>query len=354
MLADRVSRSRMIVISLVVWSLVTVWTGAASSTNELLLTRVLLGIAECAYLPAAIALIADHHAPETRATALGIHLCGLNLGLVAGGGLAGFLGETYGWRSSFLVLGAAGLGLAVIAWFLLKDAGQAASGGPKEANPPIRDALVRLARTPSYLLLVAQAMLIAVGVWMFFNWMPLYFKETFGMSLAAAGFSGTITLQLSASLGILLGGILSDRVARTGLRRRMLLMGGFYLLSAPCLLVFAAAAPFGVVTAGVVLFSFGRAMAASNEGAIVCDLLPPRYRSTSVGMMNTANCLAGGIGIFVAGFLKADFGLSGIFSGVSALVLVSSALSFLGFFVFFPRDLERRRREELSSAAGAP
>jgi len=84
LLADRLSRSRIIVTTLVAWSLVTICTGLSRNITELLITRVLLGIAECCYLPAAIALIGSHHPPSTRGTALGIHLFGLNLGLIVG------------------------------------------------------------------------------------------------------------------------------------------------------------------------------------------------------------------------------------------------------------------------------
>ncbi|MEJ7608167.1 MAG: MFS transporter [Bryobacteraceae bacterium] len=77
-LADLFSRSRMVVYRLIGWSLVTLATGFVTSTSQLLTTRVLLGVAECAYLPSAVALIADHHGPRSRATAMGVHLAGLN------------------------------------------------------------------------------------------------------------------------------------------------------------------------------------------------------------------------------------------------------------------------------------
>ena len=74
-LADRVSRSRMVVYSLTAWSLITIATGMVTDSNQLLFTRILLGLAECGYLPAAIALIADHHSPETRAIQHGSIQC---------------------------------------------------------------------------------------------------------------------------------------------------------------------------------------------------------------------------------------------------------------------------------------
>src|SRR4051794_11726040 len=119
--ADRVSKSRLIFWSLLGWSSATVATAFVHDIRAMLVVRALLGLAECAYLPAAVALIADHHDPKTRATAMGIHLAGLNAGLIGGGFLCGYLGEHYGWRIDFLALGGSGFVLAVVVKLVLRD-----------------------------------------------------------------------------------------------------------------------------------------------------------------------------------------------------------------------------------------
>lgn len=320
-IADRLPRNRVILWSLVAWSLVTVLSGFARTANELLATRVLLGLAECFYLPAAIALIADHHPVASRGRALSLHMSGLYVGLVGGGALSGYMGETFGWRFGLFVLGGAGLALAVVCQFLLKEV-------PRE--PTRRSGRVMgLLRQPAYLLLAGQAMLIAVGTWMFFNWMPLYFRETFGLSLAMAGFSGTALLQVSAVAGYFAGGVLSDRAALKSSDGRLKLMSLCYLLCAPCLLVFLTGGGMLVVGCGVVLFSFLRSVAGSNETAALCDLIDARDRATAQSLMNTLNTLAGGAGVFVAGYLKADWGLSGVFAGVGVLVVMAAGLVWL-------------------------
>ena len=133
-LADRFSRSRLVAASLAAWSLVTLITALAGSVWHILASRVILGFAEAAYLPAAIALIADYHSSDTRATAIGYHTAGLTFGLIAGGAGAGYMGEHYGWRMSFVVLGIVGLGLAAFAFFYLRDNRQTAAA-PQELPP---------------------------------------------------------------------------------------------------------------------------------------------------------------------------------------------------------------------------
>ncbi len=75
-LADRFSRSRVIVGSLLVWSLVTWLTGHAQTFEQLLAARALMGLSEACYIPAALALIADYHRGPTRSLATGIHMTG--------------------------------------------------------------------------------------------------------------------------------------------------------------------------------------------------------------------------------------------------------------------------------------
>ncbi len=241
-LSDRLSRSRLIVWSLVSWSVVTFLTGLAANVPQLLSLRVLLGLAECLYLPAAIALIADHHATGTRGTAMSLHIAGLHFGLVAGGTFAGYLGEHWGWRSVFFVLGTLGLVGALVAGVVLRDGDAWAPEGALQHSSASRlysawQSLVALARVSTYLILLGEAMIVSIGTWIFLNWLPLYFKERFQMSLAGAGFSGTV-LQVAALVGIVVGGHFSDQVARRSLRRRMLLQSALYLVAAPFLFAF--------------------------------------------------------------------------------------------------------------------
>lgn len=338
-LADRVPRGRMVALSLAAWSLVTAAAGFSGVFWQLLLCRALLGVAESAYLPAATPLLADHHDTPTRATAMSIHSVGLNMGLVAGGTLAGYLGDRLGWRPGFWVLGAVGTLFAVFCFFALREAPQAAR---RPAAPPLLESLAALIRIPSYLLLVGKAMLAGVGVWSFFNWLPLFYRETFGMSLAAAGFAGTFLLQAATTLGIAAGGLFSDWLARRSARYRVLFQSLCYIVAAPFLLAFLGRPGFLLASTGIFAFSFFRGLGQSNENPVLCDVVAPRLRSTAVGFMNTGASMAGGIGVMLTGLLKRDFGLAGVFAGIGALFVVAAGLLLISYFFFLRRDLQRQ------------
>jgi len=344
-IADHISRTRMVLISLIAWSLVTMATGLAHSANQLIAIRVLLGLAECAYIPAAVGLLADHHSSRQRGRAISIHTAGLGIGAVAGSTLAGFLGQRYGWRSTFLILGAAGILLSFIAAIVLRGKDQPVSRTSSIAMqeaPETGGILRALLRVPSYWVLLVQSMILSIGIWLFLNWLPLYFTESFGMSLAGAGFYGAALLEFPLLFGVVAGGYVSDAVARRSSAGRMLVQMICYVIASVLLLVFTRNSTFALVAAAVLGFSLMRSFAVANESPLLCDLLPSKQRSTAIGLMNSANTFAGGVGVFGAGVLKSNFGLSAIFASVSGILLIAAAVNAFGYLFLLPRDLQRR------------
>lgn len=345
-LADRWSRRRQVVWSLALWSAVTALMGAADGFIALLLLRGALGLVESLYLPAATALLADHHGPETRGRAMSLHSVGLNFGVVLGGAFAGYLAERFGWRSGFWVLGLAGIGLAIASGFFLRDgpsSGQAGVVTAPTPRPSLGEALRYLAGVPSYHVLLAKAMLAGVGVWVFLNWLPLYFREAFNLTLGAAGFAGTFMLQISTVLGIAIGGWVSDRAAAGGAKRRMLVQGLSYLAAAPFLLLFLTHPGFTAVTVAVSAFSLFRGLGQANENPTLCEVIPVQYRSTAIGIMNTCATAAGGVGVLLAGILKRSLGLDAIFAGISLLFVIAGLALVVAYRRWVERDLQRAR-----------
>jgi MFS transporter, Spinster family, sphingosine-1-phosphate transporter len=339
-LGDRLKRTSLVIWSLIAWSLVTGLTGLVASGPQLLGMRVLLGLAESLYIPASIALIADFH-QETRATAMGIHLSGFHFGIVAGGTLAGYLGDHYGWRPSLFLLGAIGVGLALICRMVLVEPTQTAVAQSGGAGLSVGQTLQEVLRVPTVLVLLAEALLISIGYWIFANWLPLYFRERFQMSLAGAGFSGTATLTAGGVLGILLGGWLSDRVAKGGLNRRMLVHAVCYLMAAPVPLVFLWSQQIGLISTGIFIFALLRMVGQANANPVLFDLLEPRLRASVIGLVNMTGCVGGGAGILVSGYLRADFGLAGIFAGISLIAATAGLLVLAGYLFCVKRDLAR-------------
>jgi MFS transporter, Spinster family, sphingosine-1-phosphate transporter len=343
--ADRFSRRKLVVISLVVWSAVTALIGLANDFASLLILRIALGIAECFFLPAAVALVAEYHLPATRARAMSLLTIGINSGMVFGGSFAGFMAGNFGWRSGFLALGFAGLAMALLVKPCLPPSPAAATSVAPRAS--FGDAIRYLARVPSYYVLLIESMLSGLGMWIFFSWLPLYFKESYNMSLAAAGFSGTFMLQISVVLGAMAGGWISDRVATTAPHRRMLLYSLFYLGAAPFLLLFLGRPEFTIVAMGLSAFSFLRGVGQANDNPTQCEIVPPQFRSTGVGIMNAIATASGGCGVLLAGVVKEDVGLEHVFAGISGVFMVAGIALFAGYRFFMRRDIARAEKSTL-------
>lgn len=338
LLADRYSRVRLVIISLFLWSLVTLLFGMVSGLASMLALRIALGLGESLYLPAAAALLGDHHSPATRGKAMGIHVMGLHLGVILGGLFAGYIAETLGWRFGFFILGSGGIVLSLVGPFFLGRNPVAITSRP---SLPLREALFYLARTPTFHVILLNAMLGGVAVWIFFNWLPLYFSETFQMSLTAAGFAGTFLLKAPAILGLALCGWWSDRISGTDPRRRLVLKGYAYLTTAPILLLFLGAPQLNTVMVALGLFSFLQGFRGASEHPIICDVIPAELRSTAIGLLNTSACVAGGIGVLMAGILKSGWGLGVIFSASSGLFLIAGLLSIFASRHLMQNDLRR-------------
>lgn len=355
-LADRISRTRMLLFSLVAWSVIMALTGFVHSGAVLLGTRVLLGMAECIYLPASIALIADHHGPETQGTAMGFQVAGTNIGLIGGSAIAGYLGERFGWRVDFFVLGGVGLLLALIASFVLCDAPcvRPSDNNPVDHPPsnktlPNWHSIGHLLRMPGYLAVVSGAMLISIGTWAFLNWLPLFLYTRFHLSLALAGLTGSSVLQVAAIAGAILGGYLSDRFARRSPQRRILFLAIGFFCAAPFLLIFFWKTAMGTINAAIFLYSLIRAIGEANECPIICELAEPRLRSTALGIFNMANCIAGGVGILWAGFILHYYGLGIAFGSLAVTVACAGLVVLIGYF-FANRELKGKSLADPVSA----
>lgn len=352
-IADRFSRSRIVVWSLVAWSLITVLTGLAGSVTAVFVLRTALGIAESFYLPAAGALLGDHHPGPTRGRAMGFHMLGLNLGLVLGGSGAGLLAEHFGWRLGFWVLGGLGLVLAAGARYFLSDGPvQPAPAAPSAVAPAsARQAWLFLLRVPSFHCLLLSAMVAGVASWIFLSWLPLFFSENYGMKLGAAGLAGVALYKGPVFVGIAIGGWLSDWGVARDPRGRALIKGLSFIVSAPFLFLFIGAPTFALVATMLILSSIIRAIGLPSEHPIICEVVPPQFRATAIGILNTCGSAAGGIGVLLAGIFKKDLGLNVIFGASSVLYLLAGVFMVLAYWFWMSRDMARADAAGVAGAA---
>ncbi len=120
-MADRFSRVWIMTGALAVWSGFTALCGTAQNFTQLFLFRMGVGVGEAGGVAPAYSLIADYFPPHQRARALAAFAFGIPLGMAAGTLVGGLLAVAYGWRTSFIVVGLAGVVLAPLLLFTIRD-----------------------------------------------------------------------------------------------------------------------------------------------------------------------------------------------------------------------------------------
>jgi MFS family permease len=332
-LADRYSRSRVIVISLFSWSLVTWLTAHATTYGELLATRMLMGLTEAAYIPAALALITDYHRGHTRSRAEGVHMSGIMVG--AGlGGVGGWIAERYGWEHSFTLFGLMGLGYTFIVAFLLKDAPRErpSTANETDALPKIGlgAAFVSLFRKKSFILALFYWGLLGMGGWAVVGWMPTYMNENFNLAQGVAGLTATGYLQTALLVGVIVGGAWADRWFRTNPYGRFYVPFIGLCCAAPGIFLAGNTNLLPLAIVGLVVYGFARAFADCNMMPILCQVTDPRYRATGYGVLNLCGTVVGGFTIYAGGALRdAKIDVSLIFGFASVSMVGCAALLLL-------------------------
>lgn len=323
-LADRFGRVRVILFSLLVWSTVTFLTGHVNGIGEMLWTRALMGISEACYLPAALALIVEAHPQRSRSLAAGLHQSGTYTGMIMGGVWGGWMGEHYGWRPVFLILGGVGVGYFLVLWYFLRrrEEKKAAAG----EKPRFLSSLRRLVATRGFLFLAAVFAATSIANWLIYTWLPLFLYEKFGLSLTDAGFSATFYIQAASYAGILAGGYLADRWILHTPRGRLLTQVVGVGLGAPFLFLMGFTQSYILLVLALVTFGLGRGFYDCNTMPVLSQLVSSDLRSTGYGFFNLVGCLAGGFTAVFAGYLKATIGLSAAFQISAVLLLLSSLL----------------------------
>lgn len=331
--ADRYSRKKVIVFSVMVWSAVTLWTGYATSFHEMLAARFLMGVSEACYIPAALALITDYHKGRTRSLATGLHMSGLYAGLALGG-MGGYIAESWGWRYGFHVFGAIGIIYSIILLYVIKDYKPGATESETETTTAadkisIAGALKELFTKASFFILLIYFAVLGVVNWLVYGWLPTFLKDHFQLNLGEAGISATGYIQIGSFVGVILGGILADRWTRKNNRGRLYMIIIGFTLGAPFLFLMASTTIFSIAIVAMLIFGLARGFNDANMMPILRQVADGRYIATGYGFLNFLSTIIGGLMVYVGGALKdAKIDLAIIYQVSAIAMLLATWLLF--------------------------
>lgn len=297
--ADRVSRKKLVVGSLFVWSAVTYLMGYASDFTQLYWLRALMGVSEALYIPSALSLIADWHEGKSRSLAIGIHMTGLYVGQAVGG-FGATIAATFSWHSTFYCFGIIGIAYSVVLALLLHDKPKAAAAVAASPNPATlmkkeslwRGLSVVLSTWAFWVILIYFAVPSLPG-WATKNWLPTLFADNLGLDMAQAGPMSTITIAASSFVGVLLGGVLSDKWVLRNIRGRIYTSAIGLGMTIPALVLLGFGHSVVAVVGAGMLFGIGFGMFDANNMPILCQIISAKYRATAYGIMNMVGVFAG-------------------------------------------------------------
>ena len=305
-IADRLNRKWLIVGSLFVWSAVTYLMGIATTFDQVFWLRALMGVSEALYIPAGLSLIADYHTGKSRSLAVGIHMTGLYTGQAVGG-FGATVAAAYSWHTTFHWFGIIGIAYAVILMLFLRDKKPDESienVSAKNTVPhkePVLVSLKSLFTNVAFWVILLYFAAPSLPGWATKNWLPTLFAENLDMPMSQAGPLSTITIAVSSFLGVILGGILSDKWVQKNIRGRVYTGAIGLGCTIPALLLLG----FGdnivaIVGAGLffgvgygMFFGVGYGMFDANNMPILCQFVSVKQRATAYGMMNMVGVFAG-------------------------------------------------------------
>jgi MFS family permease len=341
-LADRLGRRTIIIASLLFWSTATGLTGFAHSFPQILLARLLMGVSEACYIPAALALITDYHPDRTRSLATGIHMIGIYAG-AALGGIAAVVAEHYGWRFGFKLLGVIGILYSFILITTLFDAKTIRNHPDPDDSLGRKSGSVRAVFTQAFVALFVVNLMVGVVNWSVYAWLPTFMRERFRLGLGAAGLSATGYIQAASFVGVLFAGVLADRWSRRSRHARAITAALGLLFAGPFLVAAASSHVLLLAIGGLLVFGLGRGAIDANQMPLLRQVIDERYSAFGYGLLNLASTVAGGVMVYAGGaLLDAHVPLMRIFQ------IAGTGLFFGGLILFAIPLLSRDRARSRS------
>jgi MFS family permease len=328
-LAERSNRVTIISIALTIWSAMTMLCAATVNFAQLAIARAGVGIGEAACTPCAHSLIADSFPAGKRATAMSVYSLGIPIGMLAGTLGGAWVAAHYGWRTAFVVVGAPGLLLALIARLTIKEPSRGRFDPPTAQEPPtLRHVLSHLLARSTFKHMaigVSISTMVSAGLVAFMA--PFLLRGSqFGLGLTQvalilSGLSGGAAL-----IGTFAGGFLCDRVAKHDPRLYLRLPAFAYFLAGPLYAIALLQENLVVLVALATVAQICSVIYLGPTFGVLHNMVEARMRATAVAILFVLTSIIGlGVGPMLVGWMSDTAGA--IIAGSDMWALCQTAIS---------------------------
>lgn len=338
-LFDKVGTRIGYVLAIGVWGLATVFHAAARGLASFGIFRAILGLSEAGNWPGAVKSNAEWFPIKERAVAQGIFNAGASIGSVISPPLIAVLFLAFGWKATFVIVGAIGI-LWIIPWLLINKAGpkkhpwvsdlereyilsgQSEMDKKDDENAKSLNLRQILSHKESWAVVVSRFFLEPIW-WLFVGWMPIYLFDVYNFDVKEVGMFAWVP-YVGAAIGSIAGGYFSGRIiASTGSinngRKTTIVIGGLIMVSGLiATILFADTALRFVLIVSTVLFGFQFAI--GNIQTIPSDLFSGKSVASLAG-------LGGMVGVFSVIIMN---------TVVPKIAEVSYTPIFIGIAIFVP------------------
>jgi len=310
-LADRSNRRNIIAAGFAFWSLMTAMTGQVVNGWQLAITRMLMGAGESASLAPSQSMIADLVSKAKRPMALSIFTSASALDNLVLMPVMAIIADLYGWRAVYHVAGIAGVVLAFLFLFTVKEPRRHADENSGEsaaltlAKVSMLKALKVLSRSRAFVVMMIGAAFMGGALTGAGTWGTAFLVRVHGLSISEIGGIVGPARGVLGALGIVGAGFVAERLGRRDPRWRIWTPAACCLLFVPGQLMFLLSDIPLVWMSGLVITA---TLAVAYQGpmyAAVMNIAQPRMRSVAIAIVVFSTGLLGQLlGPVVIGFLN--------------------------------------------------
>ena len=306
-LADRSNRRNIVAVSVGLWSFMTAISGFVQNYLQLLLARVGVGVGEAGGSPPSHSIVSDIFPKKQRASALAFYSTGVNLGILFGFLFGGWLNEFFGWRVAFMVVGVPGIMLAILVRTTVREPvrGLVENKQASDKQVPFKDVITLLWQRKTFRHMALACGLNAFAGYGTVNWLASFFIRTHEMSTGELGTWLALSTGLFGAIGVLLGGILGDKLGGRDKRWYTWIPGLATIMVVPFMIIVLITDNQYVALVCVFIPGTLQNVYLGNSIATTHNLVGLRWRSTASAILFfILNVIGLGMGPFAVGLLS--------------------------------------------------
>lgn len=354
-LSDQHSRARVLAISLGLWAIATLLCGFAASFTMLIVARMLVAAAEAPVTPASLSLIADLYPPHRRSLAISCFTGAPTLSIIVGLSAGAWVVDEYGWRMGFFLIGTPLIVMSLLFGFAVNEPQRGKWDLNRDKAPP-PESLFQAARTlmsnRACLILISASAITTFSAFSFAMWNTAFLVRSHELSLQHAGILAGVVTGISAGVGSLFSGWLTDRlsaqdrswlvkipiIGHAGATTGMIL----YLLSPSGIMVMIAGVPVPEAMIWCAVSGFFTVFWVGPSFNLLTQLVTQWQRATAIALQTVFSTLCGvGLGPLFTGMLSDAFHFA---AGEESLRYALVTVSFTVLIPLFMLCILHRRK----------